>query len=111
MSDIRPAFSSVQGAFGLLATVTPPGGPSVETVVVWQPPRSEEHPGGGEYRRAEARRVLAVARDDVPEIPRGTVIEVPERAGAAATAWRVDSMADVDSDHHRVVVLPTELPS
>ena len=106
MTDLRPAFASAQAAFGLTASVTLPSASAVSATVVWIPPVSVEYPQG-EYRRAEALRVLAVGVDEVPVVPRGTVINVAPYEGGDAADWLVDQSARVDSDHHRVVVVPS----
>jgi len=95
-------------AFGLDAVVTIPGGDPVPTVAFWLPPVTVDHPTGADYRRAEAKRVICVPADDVPAVPRGTTIVMPEMDGMAPASWVVDETERIDSDHHRVIV--TEAP-
>lgn len=104
--DLRPPLGAALNAFGLSAVVTPPAGLPVSTTAFWLPPTTEEVPVGGEFRRAEPRRVLVLPRVDVPQVPRGTVVTVAEEEGGAASDWRVDSMEGLSHDHHRVVVVP-----
>ena len=106
MSDLRPSFDSVRGAFGLTATVTRPSESAVTATIVWVPPVSTEYPQG-EYRRAEPLRVLAIGSDDVANVPRGTIINVALEAGGVASDWKADEVNRVDSDHSRVVVVPS----
>lgn len=103
--DLRPPLESAMGAFSLAAVVTPPDGDPVETEAFWLPPTTVEVPVGAELRRAEERRVLVLPKSDVPQVPRGTIIAIPEYEGAATSEWRVDSMEGVHHDHHRVVVV------
>lgn len=107
MSDLRPSYASASNAFGLDATVTVPSGSPVETVVFWLPPVTEDYPADATQRRAEPRRRLVVSAEDVPQVPRGTVILVPEFEGESAATWTVDASDRLDFDHHRVVVLPS----
>jgi len=89
------------GTHGVAATVD-----GVPTSIIWLTPVTEQTPGGADFGRNEARRSMAIRRDDVPAVPRGTVVAVTEHLQAAPSLWKVDSMDAVFSDHHRVVVLP-----
>lgn len=104
MADLRPSFESALAAFGLAAVVTLPDGEPVATRAMWLPSDTVNRPAGSDYRRAEVRRVLALPSDDVPQVPRGTVVSVPEGGGSAD--WSVDEAERIDFDHHRVVVVP-----
>lgn len=110
MSDLRPPFAAALRAFGVAATVTLPDGDPVETRVLWQPPVTEEYPTGSDHRRATPRRRMSIGADDVPNVPRGTIINAAEVRGRAAADWKVDETERVDNDHHRVVVLPVRVP-
>jgi len=96
------------GTHGIPAVVTPPDADPVETRIIWLSPTTDSPPTGNEVRRADARRVMAIRRDDVPAVPRGTVIEVTEHLLTDPALWKSDAMEEVFSDHHRVVVLPYE---
>jgi len=104
--DLRPSLDAAFRAFGLPATVTPPGDSTVSAVALWLPPVTVENPSATEYRRAEARRVLALKISEVPQVPRGTVIVAPEMIGLADATWSVDETERVDPDHWRVMVVP-----
>lgn len=104
--DLRPSFTVALDAFGQSATVTPPGGSPVPTRVVWLPPVTTELPAGGALQRAEPLRVIGVAKADVPQVPRGTLIAAAELPGGPVQTWKVDGFERVDPDHHRVVVVP-----
>lgn len=51
--------------------------------------------------------MLALSRDEVPAVPRGTVIVAPERLGETPKSWIVDSHEYVDADQTRVFVVET----
>lgn len=104
--DARPTFEAVLAAFGVEAEVTVPGGTPVGTRVAWMPPVSVEAPAGEAFRRVEARRVVAVPKSAVPQLPRGTVVFAPEEQGGTPSAWSVDEVQRVYSDHYRATVVP-----
>jgi len=52
---------------------------------------------------------MAIRRDEVPAVPRGTLVVVNEHTQTVRRLWRVDSMMQVSPDHHRVVVVPAVL--
>ena len=104
--DTRPPLEAALGAFGLPAVVTPPDTAPVETTAFWLPPTAEAVPGDSRLQRRERYRLLVLSRADVPECPRGTVVEVAEWETGEVLAWKVDAFEDADVDHHRVLVLP-----
>lgn len=106
--DIRPPIGAATAAFGLAATITPPGGAPVPTTVFWLPSGPMEYPGGSEYRRAEQLRVLVISLADLGgQAPqRGTLVAVPENQGAAILNWRIDEFERVEVDHCRAVMVP-----
>jgi hypothetical protein len=59
-----------------------------------------------DLRRAERRRILALSRDAVATVPRGTVILAPERAGEVDQRWQVDGIETMDADQVQVIVVP-----
>lgn len=72
---------------------------------MWLPPVTVDHPtGAGDYRRAEAKNVMAVPTDDVPELPRLTIITCAEQDGDDPIDWIVDETQQIDADHHRVLL-------
>jgi hypothetical protein len=106
VTDLRPSIESALGAFGLDATVTPPGGASVPTTVFWLPSVTEQRPSGREHQRAEQLRVLVIPKSAVAQVPRETVIAVPEEEGGAVKNWKVDAADRFDVDHYRAIVVP-----
>lgn len=81
---------------GEAATVTPPYKAAISTTVIWMRNLEEEQPVGGARGRRESRRLIAIQRADVIEVPRGTLISAPDPEGGAAKEWQVD---DLDSTH------------
>jgi hypothetical protein len=107
MADARPTIASASRAFGLPAAVTPPGGATFQTTVIWLPPVTVEHPSSASLQRAEARRVLSFpVTPDVTSVPRGTVVVVAEFKGQPDKSWKVDAAERVDPDHWRMIVVP-----
>lgn len=92
-------------AFGVSITVTRPGEAAIATTGIWQiSPLQEDQPYGADLAKREPRRVLAIARADVPTMPRGTVISAPELPSGLAKSWTVDGLDLVDPIHWRVIV-------
>lgn len=107
MGDARVSMDAVCDAFSVPAIVTPPeDAEPIQTVAFWITPMTEMQPRGGDFQRAEERRVLVLRRDEVPAVPRGTLITCAEMAGAPERLWRVDGIEQVEADHYRVVVVP-----
>jgi len=73
---------------------------------VWLPPVTVDYPTGQDYRRAEPKRLLALAASEVPQVPRGTLVVVAEEDGGPLVAWTVDETERIDFDHHRLLVVP-----
>ena len=88
---------------GVPATVTVPDGEPVETRIIWLTPLDAEVPAGV-FQRQEPRRAMAIRRDDIPAVPRGSLIEVTEHLLTEIPIWVVDGMEATRYDHHRVVV-------
>lgn len=103
--DLRPPIASALVAFGVDATVTPPGAAAVSTRVIWHAPNTVEV-GDGDLQRREMRRVLTVPASDVAKLPRETLIKAPESKGQTVRDWKVDSSERLDYDHHRAFVVP-----
>lgn len=108
MGDARVAPDPIMAAFGVSAVVTRPAPDAtpITTTVVWHPTQTEDVPVGNEFARREPRRVLAVRRDEVPTMPRGTLVVCAEESGGASETWRVDALDRYESDLIRVVVVP-----
>lgn len=105
LSNLRSLVREVNfGTHGVAATITVPGAPPVPATVIWLTPVSELRPEG-QFPRTEARRSLAVRRDEIPAIPRQTRIEVAEHLLETPTCWLVDSAEAIFGDHYRVTVV------
>lgn len=106
--DARALFSSVMGAFGAPAVVTPLGLDPVTTEVVWVPPSPEFAPEGMDFKTLSMRKVLAIPRSTVPICKVGTVVVVPEIDGGATKTWHVDGIERQEVDHTRALVTVVE---
>ena len=106
MANHRVPIASALEAFSVEATVTVPGGGSVVTSGIWVTPLSEEMPVGQDFSRREPRRVLALPRSDVPQLPRGSTIVAVEDGGAVLRTWQVDGIDRMEGDCVRAIVVP-----
>ena len=91
---------------GVPATVTPPGEADITTRVIWLSPVVDDNPAGRELDRREPRRMMAISRTDVENVPRGTVIAAPEKHGGDSRNWQIDSTESTEPDHFKVIVIP-----
>lgn len=107
LAGLRSVVREIQfGTHGISATVTLPGWPGVSTKIIWLTPVSEERPASADFARHDAKRSMAIRRDDVPSVPLGTTVAVTEHLQESPSFWVVDSMDAIFQDHHRVVVVP-----
>jgi hypothetical protein len=104
--DLRPALEPIWAAFSLPATLTPPAGQAVSVRAVWITPQTVEVPIGLEARVAEAKRTLALLREEVASVPRGTRIVVAEISGASPREWTVDGFGRIETEIVEVLVVP-----
>lgn len=99
-------------AHGVPATVTrpAPGNTPIETRVIWVTPITDLMPEGMAFQRREQSKVLAIPRDEVPTVPKGTTIVAPGPPGGDTTpyTWKVDGTDRIDADHTRVTVVKDE---
>lgn len=106
MVGLRESVRALQFAIhGVPATVTIPDGNPVETRIIWLTSITEPIGING-TSRADTRRTLAIRSDEVPTVPRGTIVEVTEHTRASPGMWRVDGVERVEPEHIRVFVLP-----
>lgn len=108
--DLRPPLRIALRVFGVPATVEVAGQTPVETSVIWILTQMDRAPAGSEFQRIEPVRIAVVDKTAVPTLPRGSVIDAPERAGDTVASWEVDGPWATDPtvhpDEHRVLVLP-----
>lgn len=88
------------------ATVTVPDGDPVTTRIHWFTPTTDDYPTGFDVRRADRKRLMGILTEDVPTVPRGTIVEAPEKSGGESLRWRVDATDKVEVEHVRVLVIP-----
>lgn len=96
-----------QAVHGVSATITRPSpddAPIAATVIWGVEPVTDGQPYGSDLRRVEPRRLMTVARGDVPTLPRGTEIIAPELAGQADKTWVVDGLERTLADQWRAFV-------
>lgn len=105
LADFRALVRDVNfGIHGVAAVVTVPDGAPVATPIIWLTSQTEASPGT--LARREVHHVMAIRRDDVPVVPRGTLVAVCEHLQTSPALWRVDSQEAVYPDHTRVWVVP-----
>lgn len=90
---------------GVDVIVTPTGADAIATRGIWLTPAPEDSPIGLDFQRREPRRVIALSREAVPTLPRGSYLEAPEQDGGTIRTWRVDGIERDEADHRRVVVI------
>lgn len=84
-----------------------PDDDAITTRGIWMTPNTEAMPPGSGFQRGEAIRILAVRRDDVPTVPKGTIVLAPhpEDLEADPVGWVVDGTDRREVDHHRVILI------
>lgn len=90
---------------GVPAVLTAPDTSPVSCTVIWLSPATETQPRGGDLRRAEARRAMAVRTSEVSSLPRGTRISVAEAPGEAVAEFVLDSVDKVEHGECRFTVV------
>lgn len=93
-------------AHGVAATVTPPGEAAIATSGIWLSPMVEDQPIGRDFAVREPRRVMALRRDEVSDVPRGTIIAASETIGGVSRNWQIDGVESTMPDHFRVIIVP-----
>jgi len=96
-----------QAVLGVPATVIRPAPENapIATTVIWVvEPVGDGQPYGTDLRRGDPRLVMAIAKADVPTLPRGTLIEAPDVAGGSNATWLVDGFDRVLADQWRAIV-------
>lgn len=85
---------------------------AIETRIVWMTAVQDLNPVGlddqrfqPDFQRRDPIRILAIRRDHVPTVPRGTVIATTEWGSETETTWRVDGTVERHPDHIKVAVM------
>ncbi len=104
--DLRPPLGPIFAALGVPATVTRPVSAPIETTGIWVPMAAVDSPEGADVGRREPQRVMAFRRDDVPTIPKGTVVLAPEVTGGPVLRFVVDGPEHADREIHQVYLTP-----
>ena len=103
--DLRPSFTAAVDAFSVPVVVTLPNGLPITTKGIWLPTTTEDVPFAAGYQRRDQKRVIAISKDGVPVLAKGSRIKAPEKEGGPIKRWLVDAHEFSDDDHHRVVVV------
>ena len=113
MLDLRVPVGFVFEAFGVPATVTRPAPDDtpITTSVVWMSSLSEDALTGMQLQRREQKHILAVRHDQVPNLPRKTVILAPRTLGATVERWMVDGTDRQEDDLTRYLVVAAPDPN
>ena len=106
--DLRPSLTLALDAFSVPAVVTLKSENPVTTRGVWLSPEAVGFDVGDEYQGRAPKRIMAIAKADVPTIPRGTTIVAPEESGEATKTWEVQESALVQHDQHNVVLIEAD---
>jgi hypothetical protein len=93
-------------AHGVPATVMPPGEDPIVTRVIWPTTGLDAVPSRLDLRRSVPRRIAALPRADVPQVPRGTLILAADYGSAVIQRWQVDGVEAIEPEHVRVIVIP-----
>lgn len=105
LGDLRALVRDVNHAVhGTPATVTVQGLEPVSTTAIWLTTTPEDRPDGALFSRVDPFRTLALKRSEVPTVPVGTVIDIPESDGGTVESWVVDGLERQEADHNRVIV-------
>lgn len=99
MTDLRPSLAPARAAFGVPATVIPPDGPAIQATVI-PLTANAEFPAGGDLAVTELRKLFGLSRAEVPNIPRGTIIELDP----LTASYTVERVVVDDGDDVRVLV-------
>lgn len=80
----------------------------VATTGIWLAELDDPQAYGVDLRRSEPRRMFAIRRtDELPIVPRGSVVVAPELIGRAPRSWRVEEVGRaVEPDLVRVILVP-----
>lgn len=100
-------MDAIFSSLGVAAVVTrpEPNDTPIDASVIWVASTGLE-PSAGEFQRRERKYLMAIPRDTVPEVPRGTRIVAAEREGDVERTWIVDATERVEVDETRVWVVP-----
>ena len=85
--DVNQDFHGVPA----IVTRPPPNDAPITTRGIWLRPLPDGQPVGTDYRNRQPRKVLVLARDQVPTVPKGTLIVAPDKMGGPNVNWQVDN--------------------
>lgn len=114
MLDLRVPVGVVFEAFAVPATITRPAPSDVtplSTSIVWMSSVSEDAFSGLQLQRREQKHLIAVRHDQVPNLPRKTVILAPRALGGTVERWMVDGTDRQEDDLTRYLVVEAPDPN
>ena len=89
-----------------IATVIVDGLEPVTVRALWSVPELSTAPAGAPLQRQDPLLRLSFLRRDVPALPRGTIIEAPEKpTGGPVVRWSVDVVETLTASTIRAVVV------
>jgi hypothetical protein len=89
-----------------LVTFNDPELGSIDTTGIWLPELEEDAPYGSDLRRRDPRRLMALPRNVLATMPRGTTVDAPDRSGDVVKSWRVDGLGRHEAEIWRVILIP-----
>lgn len=104
--DTNLAAGRITGA-AVDVTVTPVNGSPIETTGLWATPLQQDEPTM-DAKRHERIRIMALTREAVPTLPKGSIVLAPERPDGIAVGWRVEGFEVEEVEHRRVVLVRDE---
>jgi len=90
---------------GVPAVLTVPDGSTIDCTIIWLSPPTDMAPKGGDIRRADARRGLAVRTSEAPSLVRGSLFTAAEAPGEPAADYLVDAVDKVEHGEIRMTVV------
>ena len=78
----------------------------IATRGIWASSLSVSVTSGMEFQRRDQVRVMAISRAVVDTLPRGAIIQAPERLGSVTQQWKVDGTDRIEADLIWVVLVP-----
>lgn len=99
MLDLRPPLDACFFPFSVPVSVTPVGGPTIETEGVWFAApyaRLRAFRPGLDQEVSDLRPRLKLRRSAVPDLPADSLIVAPDLLGGAPRQWRVARVENPD---------------
>lgn len=105
MAMVREDTAAILGT-AAPALVTTSGAGPISTTIIWLTADPSEQPDGSRLQRQEPKLGVAIRRDEVPDLPLGSIVESAPPTLSGPTSWKVDEMLRVEPLFWRVLVVP-----